>query len=248
MQGWWKLLIPLGLGVLAAGLNYMGRASDVEPVYYLGLKKDLLTGEEIKPAYLEAITLPRTHVASLAKVGIPYRELAVVYGRRVQRSMKKGDLILWSDITAPTKALDKDDVLLHLSLDNVPLAEDLRVGQKIAFILPQDLLDAAPPGKEPVVGKPPNPKDTKNYRIVGPFRVHSLGNRIGTENAPRAVTSSVQEITLVVPAPKDGVEFDANTHNLLTTVFSRGAGVRRGSIVVYPADPIAEGTPEAKTP
>jgi len=247
MQGWWKLLIPLGLGVLAAGLNYMGRSSDVEPVYYLGLKKDLKTGEEIKPAYLEAITLPRTLVASLTKVGITYEERAVVYGRRVQRGMKMGDLMLWSDITAPTKPWDKDDVLLHLSLDNVPLAADIRVGQKIAFILPQELLDVVPPGKEPVIGKV-DPKTLKNYKLVGPFRVHSLGNRIMEENAPRTVSSNVQEITLVVPAPKDGNEFDANTHTLLTTVFSRGAGVRRGSFVLYPADPIVEKTPEVKMP
>lgn len=243
MQGWWKLLIPLGLGVLAAGLNYMGRSSDIEPVFYVGLLKDLKAGEEIKPEYLQNVTLPRSLSASLEKVGIRYGNRAVVYGRRVQRGMKKGDMLLWSDITAPARPWDKDEVLLHLSLDNVALAEDMRVGQKIAFILPQESEEPPSPDKEPK-GKAPLAKDKTNYKFVGPFRVHSLGRRVMEEDGPRASTGGAQEITLVVPAPKEGNAFDERTHRLLTTVFSRDSGVRRGSIVLYPAE--APPPPEEK--
>lgn len=232
MQGWWKLLIPLALGVAAAALNYMGRSSDVEAVSYVALKKDLKTGEEIKPEHLTNLELPRT-MTSLAKSAIPFRDQSVLYGRRVQRSMKKGDLVLWSDVSSGQKAWEKGELLLHLSLDNIPLLEDIRVGQKIAFILPKDLEGT------PLKEKAPDAKDKRNYKLVGPFRVHSLGRRFTEDSPLRPSSAGVQEITLFVPAPGEGSDFDGATHDLLTATFSKGAGARRGSIVLYPADPPA---------
>lgn len=245
MQGWWKLLIPLGLGVAAALLNYMGRSSDIEPVYYVALKKDLKTGDELKPEHLEFASLPKNNSASLAKVGIPYGQRAVVFGRRVQRSMKKGDVVLWSDVTSQAKQWNENEVLLHMSVPNIPIP-DLRVGQKIAFVLPRERIDPVATGKDDKV-KTPSPKDTENYRVVGPFRVHSLGRSVNAEDAGTGGTATFQEITLFVPAPGKDNEFDTTTRQLLTTLFRPGSSMNRGSIILYAPETAAAPSETPKT-
>lgn len=241
MQGLWKLLIPLGLGTAAALLNYMGRASDIEAVSFVGLKKDLRIGEEITPGHLVRIDVPKNMSTSMAKSAIPYSQWAVLYGRRGRRALSKGDLFLWSDL-APKSPWGKDEVLLQIPLEGISLPKELEVGQKVVFLLPENLAELGL-GKDPK-GKPPE-KETKGYKPIGPFRVYSIGINVEAGGTPLDRTTGTNVISLVVPAPKKGTDFDdVDTHRLLTAVFRPSTGPRRGAFFLYLPENLD--APEAK--
>lgn len=224
MQGWWKLLIPLGLGAAAALLNYMGRTSDIEPASYVGLKKDLRAGEEITFNHLMKVDVPKT-MSNLATTGIPYSQWAVLLGRRLRREMSKGDLVMWSDV-APKDPWDPEKVVLHLSLEGISLPANLEIGQEVEFILP-DVFDRPLPGKDPKF-KPLPVEPTTTYRRLGPYQVFNIEKTTGTGGFTRA-----NAISLLVPAPREGSDFDKNVQELLKAAFKPVAGTTRGAFALY---------------
>ena len=75
-------------------------------------------------------------------------------------------------------------------------------------------------------------------RTIGPFRVHSIGYNIDA-GRPGGGFGSAQSnvISLIVPAPEKGTEFDEDTHKLLSAVFRPIPGARRGAFFLYLSDP-----------
>lgn len=235
MPNWMKLGIPIGLGVLAALLNYAGRSAEMAPVGYVRVNQELGVGKEFKEDHLERIDLPK-NLGSLEKTAIPWRDRAVLYGRPSPRDLKKGDLVLWRDATppAPGLALEEGEVALHLSLEGISssLPSIVKVGDRIGFYLPRRFtLDPKnPPEKEPA--EKPSPLE-----YVGPFRVLSIGKRVSADIPVKTGAFSAaeeREITLAIK-PLDGMARpDEITTRLLTARMSRQETLASGAIVIIP--------------
>jgi hypothetical protein len=232
MPTWMKLAIPIGLGVLAALLNYMGRSAETAPVSYVRLNQDLDLGVEFKEEFLERVDLPK-NLGTLEQSAIPYKDRAVLYQRPNPRKLKKGDILLWRDATPPDPglALREGEVALHLSLEGLSasLPAIIKIGDEIGFYLPKQVTTASPKDKEPASSQP-------SMEYVGPFRVLSIGKRVASDTPEKSGGFVVdeREITLAIKPKAGAGQPDVNTTRLLLARLSRQESGSQAAVVIIP--------------
>jgi len=159
-----KLLIPIGLGVVAAAINWIAMSSATQPIKYVQASMDLKEGQRFGVDNLAAIELPSTF-KNLKDTAIPYEHIGVLYGQRVRRNLKKGDILFWRDSPegGPRIGLMEDEEIHPVSIENVDCIPSLmRIGDEVSF----RFLPMAPGGQAV---------------WVGPFRVVSVGPRLSNE-------------------------------------------------------------------
>ncbi len=200
-MNWKKLLIPIALGVLAAGLNYAALSNQTTSASFIVLKENIKAGQLLEPDLLERIELPG-NLESLSRTAVPYSMRQVLEGRPVSRDLEKGDLVLWRDTTPGPGELTagKDEEALPISLDGLQVDPRLlRVGDEIGF-----LVDATPAGSaSAATATSARPQARTVIEYVGPFRILSVGDVV-QRRAPDQKESSVARTITVALKRKDG--------------------------------------------
>jgi hypothetical protein len=99
-----KLFLALSLGVVAAAVNWIWLSSQVEPEEFVAAKKSIEAGEPIVEDLLKPIGIPG-NPKELRASFIPYEERFVLFGRKVPRAFKEGDLLLYRDLEPPESSM-----------------------------------------------------------------------------------------------------------------------------------------------
>ncbi len=159
-----KLLIPVGLGIVAAGINWFAVKRMTEPVYFVQVTTEVAEGTVFTKDNLGAAELP-AHYADLKDTAFPYAEdegVGVLLGKRATRHYRKGDLVFRRDRAepGPLGSLKADEEVHVVSMGNVDtVPQFMRIGGEISF-------------RFQAAGQP------DDAEWVGPFKLRSVGSRI----------------------------------------------------------------------
>ena len=163
-----RLLIPLGLAILAATVNYMAMSALTRPITFVQVTQDLKYGEHFSEANLTPLEVPAAF-ENLGNSAVPWREHGILDGQPAMRNFTRGDIVFWRDspragLSVEVKPEEED--VLPLSLQQVEVvAPLLRVGSRVLFRFSKD-----------------DPKGGPVW--VGPFTIVSVGNRLTNEKDP----------------------------------------------------------------
>src|SRR5262245_8891219 len=173
-----KFLLPIGLGLAAFAVNMMmGSAqSGPAPVKLAAAATDIKAGEIVTDEMVEAVSAPGG--SSVGKSAVPYAERGVVIiGQAARRKITKGEMLLFDDFRLQTPDLQESslgagEAAVQVPLENIKCpANLLQLNAQIGFVVVNR------PGLEGLEGvlKPKQPP-----RILGPFRVVSVGDKTST--------------------------------------------------------------------
>ena len=176
-----KLLIAVGLGVLAAALNYMSISQRQKPVKFVTVNKAVKQGDQITTDLLTSVEVPAHFAQSLQKSVVPFSEMAVLSGKYASRDIEAGELILWEDapIRGPQYDLRAGETALFIDVGNSAVS-NVAVGDLVSFRIFSD-------------------ESGSDARWLGPFRLVTVGDkrRLGDR------VERVDTISVAVPENED---------------------------------------------
>ena len=228
-----KLALPLGLGVAAAGMNWVALHKGPPPRAFGVAVADIKAGDVLKESHFGKVMVGGETSTALPRTAIPFEQLDTIYGREATRDVRKGDLVLWQDSTRPgwELAVQADEKALPISLDGLSSVPTLiRVGDQIGFLVARDR-GPAPRSDSPAVRQQQRPEDV-DLDYVGPFRVLSVGDRISRDNAEKGPGRGADERVITV-AVKTGAEgqLDNKTRRLITARYADKNGLKIVGII-----------------
>lgn len=218
-----KLAIPIGLGLVAGGLNWYAVRKGPPPRALAVAVAEVKAGDVFKESHFAKLMVSRELNDALPKTAVPYEHLETLYGRESTRDLKKGDMVLWQDSTRPGWELSAmpDEKALPISLDGLSSVPKLiRVGDQIGFLVAkeqQQVKTADAKAGDAKTGDRRRP-DELDLDYIGPFRVLSVGERISRDNSEKNMSSrggDERVITVAVKMGTDG-QIDARTRKLIT--------------------------------
>jgi hypothetical protein len=239
MNAFIRLAVPVTLGLAAGGLNWWVLYEHVAPQEFVKINEDLQAGHPFEESALEKLELSGD-IEALRKAAVPYKERAVLFNRPAGRNLHAGDLVLWGDASPPppTSLLaEEGEEGLPISLEGISIVPKLlHVGDQVGFLLTAGRAPAAPKSAD----RGPAPGMELHY--VGPFRILSVGDRLG-EKAPnetaRSSDADDRVITVAIRRGGEGRVLDSDSASLVEAMDAmRGgrdpAGHRVVSILLRP--------------
>lgn len=175
-----KMLIPIGLGLLAGILNMMLLQSSTAPVEFVTVTEDVRYGDILTSDVLAPVELPSSF-AHLKETAYRWEDVGTLYERPIQRPLRKGDLVMFRDVeTEGWKSnLRPGEEGVDVPLKKFSLDGALSIGQEITFVIR--------PG-------------TRSTIKVGPFRLIALGNQIvDSEREGQSHLAGVKQVSVAVP-------------------------------------------------
>ena len=166
-------------------------------------------GEVLTEDKLEKVEIPRRWVGNLIQYAVPWESRSTAIGFRVWRPLEGGSLLLQSDWKSPPQELvfgqdlpeGVEETAIGVPIDSRKFVPSLvQPGDLVSFILTAarsempTLADDAPAKSEPSKANPAGKSDAKPLaareprppapakavETVGPFKVLSVGNRLGS--------------------------------------------------------------------
>ena len=211
MKGIYGLGLAIALGVGAAVLNYFylwRKSQEFEMVDFIGIKdgETIARGEPFKEDKLDKVSIPKDRLGDLEKLAVRRTSggLQSVIGFPAGRTLNGPALLLRDNLKTPPpqelKPADDERVWgIQLDAQQFPLSL-VMPGDEISFLFPGS--SAAAPTPAPVpdpdgagddaaggnndAAKEKKPQPFGALEIVGPFRVLSLGNRLGSVQVMQA--------------------------------------------------------------
>ena len=231
MKGIQGLIVAVGLGVAGALLNFFylsSKAHEKDMVSFIGIKRDVVIGrgERLVPDHLVEVGIPKDAVGNLAEIAMLWSELGAVENRTTWRTLSDGSLLLRTDLKTPPPELElgKDETAMWIPVDSRAFVPSLlKPGAMVSFTFPADPrapTRAVPPAAAPSGAAPPaaglqpkpeaadaSPADPPGLADkpdkIGPFRVLSVGNRLGDTEVMRAAKiPQMQENVLTIRVSK----------------------------------------------
>lgn len=226
MKGIHGLILAIGLGTAGALFNFAylaSRSRDVEKIAFIGVKEDKVVGrsEPLTEENIEPVEIPRRWVGKLEEYAILYSARPTVLGRRPWRPLEGGSLLLRSDLKTPPQELSfgtnlppgAEERAYFVPIDTRRLIPSLvQPGDLVDFIISASPLGSptlaaapkpVPAGKGEPKGEPavaaarPAPRDSVD--LCGPFRILSIGNRLGSRAVMAAAkVQQAQENVLTI--------------------------------------------------
>ena len=192
MKGATGLIIAAFLGLLGAVLNWVyldSKTRDVDSVSFIGFRDGVAIqpGELIQSKHLVEVRIPRRHARNLKGFVYLYEDLDTVTGIPASRTFQGSELFFRDDYVTPATdlELEPNEMVFWLTVDSRAVVPELvNPGDRISFHFP-------------------NAQAAGDARIeeIGPFRVKSLGNRLGSVEVMRASRRSPaqeQKIGIVI--------------------------------------------------
>jgi len=230
MKGIQGLIVAAGLGLLAAALNYLylsEQSRGFTGVNFIVVKSGVAIrpGDVINESHLDKISVPKASAENLKEAAYLWQDLNTVVGIKATREYKENELLFRSDYRTPRPelALKANERLIWVTVDSRAFVPELvDPGDEVTFILPTPLgpTPAAPsvlPGTdtpEPVRVDPPG-GGSGAMEMVGPFKVGSLGNRLGRTEVMRASSiTPVQQQQIGIVVRWEGNKLEANAMKL----------------------------------
>ncbi len=249
MKGIQGLIVAVGLGVCAAILNYFylhNESQKLKMVYFIALKPDktVVRGERLSADDLEKVGIPEQHVGALPEHAVLYSDRATVDNQPVCRTLSGGALLLQDDIRTPLQdqlELGEGEKAIGIPIDTRTCVPSLIVpGDRVSFLVPVAAAKTPTRAAENANGQEngqlnPIPDaaaaaSSGLTRMIGPFNVLSLGNRLSRAEVLRgAKLPQVQENVMMISVglkSNGQLQDDAQTlWDLVWASGGRGVGV-----------------------
>jgi hypothetical protein len=209
MKGLPGLLIALGFGVLGALCNWLyidQKSRDFEKVEFVAIADGVTinAGDRFKRTDFAPVSIPRISVGNLDKAAFQFRDVETLVDMPAIRSFTPGEIVLRQDLRTPplddirTK-LNRNELLMWVPVDTRTFVTALvNPGDEVSFIVPR--LTPAPANGDTASTDDPT-------RMLGPFRILSVGNRMGSLDALRAAGMTQQQenvLSIAVTVRADG--------------------------------------------
>src|SRR5262245_2799656 len=135
-----KILIPLGLGVVAAILNLMVLRGATQPVEFVQVTQDIDFGKPFTSDVLAKLQLP-SQFSHLKATAVPYSDMGILIDQPAQRKLVKGDIVFLRDIAVLKDRMElrDDESAFPVSLNGIEVpAVVLQIGKELDFRLKPD--------------------------------------------------------------------------------------------------------------
>jgi hypothetical protein len=180
------------------------KGQELDSVEFVGIAEDVKInpGDRFLKTHFVKIPIPLTAVGGLQKAAVKWEVVnSVVDSERATKSYAPGEILLWQDLKTPPasdvkKLLAADERVLWIPVDTRSFVPSLVTpGDQVSFIVPRFIkgapapaaasAPASAPGDNPANGNAPRPASAAS-ETIGPFRILSLGNRMGSPQVLRA--------------------------------------------------------------
>ena len=249
MNGTKVLVIAAALGVAGAALNWYylhTKSQQLEKIEFLSIAPgaSVQPGERFSEAKLAPLAIPKDNVSKeLREQAILYSDLKTVENVPAVRLHRPGEILLRQDLKAPppTLALTKpNERAIFIPVDTRTFVAPLVVpGDTVTFVVgggafqptpavPSENGDGPPDENLPAAGPPPSAE------LIGPFRVLSLGNRLGSAEVLKASgVPQMQENVMAVAVEVDAKgELQQNAAKLWKML--QATGFRQVGVLLHP--------------
>jgi hypothetical protein len=156
-----KLLIPIGLGILAAFINYAMVTSQTKLETFVTVALPVEAGTPFDLVQVAPLELPQKF-GYLSKSIVPFSNRGIISGRVTRRKIEPGDPVFFADFDLGGEwlALESGEELFPLQLQDIVVDPSLlRIGNMIHLRVPS--------------------ADTKSDpEWIGPFRIVAVGSKI----------------------------------------------------------------------
>jgi len=208
MKGIQGLIVAIGLGIAGALFNFAylaNRSRDIEKVAFIGIKEDktIGRGELLTEDALEPVEIPRRWVGRLEDYAFLWSTRATVVGRRPWRPLEGGSLLMRADLKTPPQELvfgvnlppGVEERAIGVPVDTRKFVMSLvQPGDLVTFILTAGRRDGPTLASERTkaasgekdgakggsVAAPVDAPSADAIEKCGPFKVLSIGNRLGS--------------------------------------------------------------------
>lgn len=201
------LLIPVGLGLAAGVMNFLAVKSSVQPIDVITITSDAKPGAEITTDRIAPLSLRADK--KLLRSAIRWEDRAVILNRRLNRDLAAGEILLMADLRLaendPKSNLKEGEASLTFSAPAGKIAPGTRVGDEIMVQVQEGNAD-----EEGTAAK------AKGVRLIGPFRIVSLG-----EAPPLAIRDATRTIVVGVLRKKNNPEQYADPNATLLELCAR---------------------------
>jgi Flp pilus assembly protein CpaB len=241
MKGAPGLLFAIGLGIVGAFCNWLylaNKGKQLEMVDFIAIAEDVKInpGDRFNEAHFMKLEIPQNAVGNLDKVAVFWKDRATVVGEPATKSYSPGEILLQRQIrTLPDSEIKKlllpDEMAMWVPVDTRTFVPSLvSAGDQVTFIFPRSSMPTpVAEGDENADKRGPSSTDR-----VGPFRILSLGNRLGSPEVMRAagVTAS-QENIITVALKMVGGEFDEKGQKILDRLYA--TNFQQVQVILHPA-------------
>jgi hypothetical protein len=242
MKSMYGLGLAIALGIAGALLNFTYlnmKARDVEKQYFIGIKDGVVVnrGEILQAEHIEPVGIPKQWLQGLPDYAVRYEARKSAIGSPVWRMLMGPTLLLADDLKTPPPQLQlaADEQAFPVPVEKL-VPSLVNPGDQVSFVVPRPRLamPGGPRGTEddPGAAPPSNPparRSTGTTEIVGPFRVVTVGNRLGSADVHVAAKlPRLQENILNVAVKVTEGELEPKAQKLFELLHAadfRGVGV-----------------------
>ena len=258
MNNWIGLLIALSLAMVAGVLNwkYLERKSEeIEMVSFVAIKDGvrIKPGDQFLEQHFVPLNIPRKSVGNLENSAVLYSYRDSIVSMKALKPYLGGEVVLTQDLKTPPEEfkLGAEELAIFIPVDGGSFVSSLvEPGDMVSFYInsPVVVADENPENDQPVEDANPNPEwnldGTKqesapdrvspgSAEYIGPFRVLSLGDRLGSYEVSRASGGrSAQENVMGIAVKRMGNGVELKAEKLLKRVNS--ASFRQAGFLLHP--------------
>jgi hypothetical protein len=196
---------------------------------------ELFTKDKLAP-----LAIPKNNVGeNLAREAIHYKDIDAVDRMVAVRLHREGEILLRQDLKTPppTLALNKDkEVAIFIPVDTRTFIPSLvSAGDIVSFIVggvPTPAASSDPESGDENGPAPAMPAVPGNAELIGPFKVLSLGNRLGSAEVFKASgLPQMQENVMTISAQIEGGQLDPKAAKLWKLL--QANGFRQVGVVLH---------------
>ena len=246
MNNWIGLLIALSLALVAGVLNWQyleRKTEEVEMIAFVAVKEGttIEPGERFLDEHFAKLNIPKKSVGSLEESAVLFEDRHTVTSMKAVNLHRSGQVILRQELRTPPKELNigANEEGFWVPVGGSSFVSSLfSPGDMVSFSLPAPRTVRLQNKTPEPVEDPEDPNAQWNYdgpqsnleinqgptEFVGPFRIISVGARLGSSRVSRATSGrGGAESTLGVAIKKtaDG-QRDANGKLLIERVLAPG--------------------------
>ncbi len=238
------LLIAVVLGLAGAALNWFyleQRSRALDKVSFIGIREGVAVrrGDVLREEVLVPVDIPNNAVGQLRDFAYLYKDRNTVIGQSPKRAYTGGELLLRQDFRTPPAELkfggpdEKDQRTMWIPVDTSTFVPSLVVpGDKVSFLVQRSEALGVP---TPADGSesPAPPATRGGSEIIGPFRVLSLGNRLGSAEVMQAAhIPQLQENVMTIGVQMQGDELEPKAKRLYDML--RRSNFRQVTVILHP--------------
>jgi hypothetical protein len=241
------LIIAVVLGVVGAAVNFIylsNKAANFEKVAFLGIDRNasIKRGDTFREDHFAAIEIPKMAVsAQLGESALRFADRSTVVGMKATRDYAGGEMVLEDQLRTPPQELvftDEKERVMWVPVDTRTFVPALvRPGDYVSFLVPKGhvVAGALPPASENGDGdaSPHAPPPLSDTELVGPFKVLSIGNRLGSADVFKAAgMPQQQENVLSISVRAEGNQLDPKAKKLWDLL--QAGGFRQAGVILHP--------------